>query len=195
MYSFIKFCQSQVVAPGFAAFKRLGRTRCYGVLVLLLVSAFALGVLAASSGNRGPIDLSSVDVKDLSRGELMRYAYDLQNATAENPDALKGMTARDVSLMLAEADLQRQDKPSVVWQYRSESCVLDIYFLAEDVEALETKPIAHYELRERGLVTRTAENPVAAWNCFQSLYLERQKVIEAGFRQIYASLQNDSTVQ
>jgi hypothetical protein len=198
MFTIVKFCQSQAAKPGFAMMKtKLMQHK----RLCSLASVMAVCLLLVGSCNTAQVSgiLSSIlhnnkDIASLSQGQLMRYAYDLQNVSAEDPENLEQFTSRDITLMLAKADLERKDYPSVIWQYRSESCVLDVYFQADDEQDMTDAPVAYYELRERGLVTRASENPVGAWNCLQSLYHERQPVIEAGFRQIYASLQSEGTL-
>lgn len=122
----------------------------------------------------------------MGKGELMRHAYAMQAALAQDLSLLASLSGQDVSLMLATPDLERRDSPSVVWQYRSSRCVLDVYYTAEDADALKTATVQHYEMRGRNLITKEGSGAVDAQSCLQSIYHERRPQIEAGFEQIFA---------
>ena len=194
---FLNFVKSQAGKPGFWLFEIMVRNprRC-ALGALFCVSLFLVGSCNTSAQHNGLsfADASSSDFAGMSKGELMQHAYELQNITAEKPDALTDLAAREVSLMLAEPDLERKDLPSVVWQYRSQSCVLDVYYTVEG--EIQTSQVQHFEFRERELITKkNNDESVVAWNCLQSLYSERRAMIEKGFEQIYAQAsENDGAL-
>ena len=58
------------------------------------------------------------------------------------------LSAMDVRAVLNQPELIRRDLPTVVWQYRNQDCVLDVYFTTASPKA-DKAPVAHYEVRAR----------------------------------------------
>lgn len=117
------------------------------------------------------------DLASLSRADMMRYAYRLQAALADNPELFVQLDERKVRLVLADPELLRKDGPTQSWQYRTSSCVLDV-FITEGAER-----IAHYEFRSTDALEEAAPQ---SWQCLQSLYKDRRIAIEKSFADIYA---------
>lgn len=65
-----------------------------------------------------------------------------------NLSYLVGVNGQDIQSLLKTPSLVRQDLPVTIWQYRSENCVLDVYFKSPSRDVLNTKAV-HYELRGR----------------------------------------------
>lgn len=57
-----------------------------------------------------------------------RYVDDLYNSVSQNPGKLKNLVAADFRKMFDEPELKRREGNLTIWQYRSDRCVLDIYF-------------------------------------------------------------------
>ncbi len=72
----------------------------------------------------------------------------IRHFVRSNPDSLLRMSGQDIALVLNEPELVRQDYPTVVWQYRGDNCVLDVYFASMEEDVSEA-PIVHYEIRSR----------------------------------------------
>jgi hypothetical protein len=189
-----EFPESQAAKPGFWSFKRclfapLVPQRMKGVFAVLLGSVMLVG----SCNTQGVQDMLdrlgsyTSSFADMGKGELMRHAYALQGALAQNPSLLGKLSGKDVTLMLAAPDLERRDAPSVVWQYRSSRCVLDVYYTAQGEAELNAVKVSHYELRARDLITNERRGDVEARSCLQSIYNERRPLIEAGFEQMFAA--------
>jgi hypothetical protein len=93
----------------------------------------------------------------------------------------------DIELALAEPDLARVEGESVVWQYRANSCVLDVYW-QDNKTAGE---IDHHEFRARQTVSQTGitENEInSSWACLQNIIEMRRAQIEQNLLNIYAVL-------
>ncbi|MGB0719376.1 MAG: hypothetical protein ACPGRX_02825 [Bdellovibrionales bacterium] len=71
-----------------------------------------------------------------------------QHRFVRDPDALLGVSADDIRHVLHDPEMVRQDLPTVVWQYRSAACVLDLYFTSAFADIAEA-PVMHYEVRTR----------------------------------------------
>lgn len=67
-----------------------------------------------------------------------------------NPSYLTKVMGKDVQDLLSAPSLVRQDRPTIVWQYRSENCVLDVYFATMNEDPLFA-PVVHYEMRGRNV--------------------------------------------
>ena len=62
--------------------------------------------------------------------------------------ASKTLTGREIRAVFNQPELVRRDEPTVVWQYRNESCVLDVYFTTRQTKVAKA-PVVHYEIRAR----------------------------------------------
>lgn len=79
------------------------------------------------------------EMTQMSRGELVRYRYALQDRTLYTPDMFLTLDAPRVALILAQPDLNRHDGRAKMWQYVSGECVLDIYFMGDQVSYYESR--------------------------------------------------------
>lgn len=173
----IKRTISQAVKPGLLLWEKSQHLR------VVVVMTFALLLVAANSMALSPSRFNGerADLSSLSKSQMMRYARSVQETVAKQPDMLLKLAGEDVRLILAAPDLQRVDNPSVVWQYRTASCVLDVYFTADDAAA-DKAAVAYYEVRARA----SGEGEPEAGTCLQGLYQSRAQQIAEAFRQIYA---------
>lgn len=72
----------------------------------------------------------------------------IKRALHANFDNLGELQGASVRAALDEPEMVRTDLPTIVWQYRSDQCVLDIYFKSDEQEATFANVI-HYEMRHR----------------------------------------------
>jgi hypothetical protein len=76
----------------------------------------------------------------------------MRRVLSNNPDVLLKMTSADILAALDNPELARRDGDTVTWQYRSKSCVLDVFIKTPSSvasgEAFEDS-ILHYEIRNR----------------------------------------------
>jgi hypothetical protein len=97
-------------------------------------TAFASGVMGSGLHNNSVSDLQKIRA--------------LRSSISESPENVLDIYGRDVFSLFAEPELVRRDAPTTVWQYRNESCVLDLYFTTQKKEAFAA-PVVHYEVRMR----------------------------------------------
>ena len=64
-----------------------------------------------------------------------------------HPAKLLTVRGQDVKAALREPELVRHEAPTTIWQYRTDACVLDIYFSGNSDPLL--LPVTHYEIRAR----------------------------------------------
>ena len=62
-----------------------------------------------------------------------------------DPERVMGLTPTGVVSLLGEPELRRSEPPAEVWQYRSDTCVFDVYLVTE---AGQTS-VVYYETRPR----------------------------------------------
>jgi hypothetical protein len=73
---------------------------------------------------------------------------------------LAGMSAADLERQLGEPDFRRSEPPAEVWQYRGESCVLDLFLYRDGTQYR----VVYAETRDRDTIR------VAEANCYSSLF-------------------------
>lgn len=117
------------------------------------------------------------ELADLSKTDMMRYAYQLQAALVDDTDLFAELDETRLRLILATPDLLRKDGKTQSWQYRNASCVLDIFMTDE------SSHIAHYEFRSTDALDEA--EPEHA-RCLQGLYKDRRIAVEKSFADIFA---------
>lgn len=83
------------------------------------------------------------------------------------PERLAGLTAADVSALLGPPGFVRRDPPAEVWQYRTDSCVLDLFLYADAAD--RPLRVDHFEFRGRTVAG------VAAAECYRELLVVRPR--------------------
>ena len=154
-------------------------------MLALGLSLFLIGSCNESAGFFDHLN-KPVNIGQLDKDDLIRYGYDIQAALTYKPDDLKHLRRGDLKLALAKPDLNRKEGSKNVWQYRTDSCVLDVYWQKNQAQAT----ISHYEFRERRSIfeTKSGTRDPAAWHCMQSLIEQRREIVQKGFEETYADL-------
>jgi hypothetical protein len=89
-------------------------------------------------------------------GSLMRDQGGLSNAhkrelrqkMSASSNNILDLSGQEILSVFSQPELIRTDAPTTIWQYRTASCVLDIYYTTRDQTALRA-PVVHYEIRAR----------------------------------------------
>ncbi len=89
-------------------------------------------------------------------------------AATADPDSLIGLAPQQIGETLGVPELQRREPPAEVWQYRTRTCVFDLYIYEED----GARQAVHYTARSR---TNGTVDPA---QCLGSI-VERYRVAEA----------------
>lgn len=91
---------------------------------------------------------------NLSSGPIIRtyeigkvYKSQLLKAVGVNPDAMIGISARDLHVLFGNSDFIRYEGRSMLWQYKNDNCVLDIFFETREGKTQDMAPAAYYEIR------------------------------------------------
>jgi hypothetical protein len=85
-------------------------------------------------------------------------AYGLDETTG--PEKLVGMSSRDIRQALGQPSFVRKDKGVEIWQYHSQTCILDLFLYESSTKKLT---VDHSELRGSKRDSRVARN------CFQTI--------------------------
>ena len=133
------------------------------ILSFLTVSGLLLGLFFLIQSLRtgeGQAMASSTGVAAKAISEDLRHSSaekrSIRRVVMKSPEGLMQLSGRDVQAVLQKPELVRKDLPTVVWQYRNESCVLDVYFTTSSPKASQA-PVVHYEVRARNKALQDAD--------------------------------------
>ncbi len=107
---------------------------------------------------------ASVPIGNLEQ-DSRTYRKDLLKKVVYHPDTVLKLRGSDVRNIFHEPELVREDRPTMVWQYRTQACVLDVYFLTSK-KAPDFSPVAHYEIRAR---EKGVEDKEVQQDCLRNL--------------------------
>ena len=105
------------------------------------------------------------------------YAYSSSQASAHvvtavqirnNPEVLLKMNGMQVAAIFSTPGLQRAEGDMGIWQYRTDSCVMDLYIADSG-----TGTVTHYEMRTRVKVSAGQDdtfNQAARRDCVKSVF-------------------------
>jgi len=99
-----------------------------------------LSLLAACSGPAGTSSIKQAPVAAVASapGQPVLEVAQLGD--------LKALSSQALVARLGQPDFTRQDPPAQIWQYRSASCVLDVFLYPEDDGQMK---VAHAATRDR----------------------------------------------
>lgn len=125
------------------------------LLSFLIACGVAIAVFAAFQAFNRSGDGAAHAAIDSSGDEVQnnqKYSRagrkDMRRSISYNPDLLLNLTGQDIRAVLQEPSLIRREEPTVIWQFRSEACVLDLYFTTTHKDAADAK-VVYYEVRGR----------------------------------------------
>lgn len=100
--------------------------------------------------NSGAAQASLGAAPGVSAGEERDFSHirAIKAHIVQDADQLLELSGFEIEQILSVPELVRSDLPTVVWQYRTEACVLDVYFTASS-DDVSKAPVAHYEFRSR----------------------------------------------
>lgn len=125
-----------------------------GVCVMMLLSGCQTSGVAdhqnvAAAFN--DIDTAAGDSKALaaySQAAMMAPRHAARGFRPGSPDTLLRLTRGDVASALGAPSIRRNEPPAEVWQYKTEKCVLDIYFYsAGHRNHPDAREVSYFEMR------------------------------------------------
>jgi hypothetical protein len=163
---------------------RVERRRCFTALVLVLtlgacqapeeVSGSAVAGSDATQGSAGPAasGANTEEEAGLEGGEGVGGppAIALQPGPPidDNPGQLMGLDPIGLEQRLGAPEMRRREPPAEVWQYRTASCILDLFLYAKS----GIKEVVYMEARD----FTAAE--IETRQCLRGLLLERRSAAE-----------------
>ena len=132
-----------------------------GLVVAIFVLAHAMQREGAGSA-QASINMLGDHTHNYSPSEVLG----LKHKISRSADTLMQLNGAAVQQVFNAPELVRSDLPTVVWQYRTDACVLDVYFTASNETNLDKAPVAHYEARSRDAKGRAK---VSAQDCVSSM--------------------------
>lgn len=104
---------------------------------------------------------------NMAGGKAAPRSYEpIQFTAAEtNPDRLRVMQPAKVVELIGEPSFQRRDLSVMVWQYRAQDCVMDLFWYDTDAGP----ELMYYEARAENLAHPATE----ATSCFTGLLTKR----------------------
>lgn len=138
------------------------------ILSILMACMVGLGILAFQHLMKDETDGQAFASAGLSSSRLDTIqklpdtSDDLRRSISYTPDNVLKLTGQELRSVLKDPGLVRHESPTTMWQYRTSSCVLDVYFGA----GAESAPVAHYEIRAR---EKGVEDTTVRQNCMRDL--------------------------
>ncbi len=66
-----------------------------------------------------------------------------------DPETLLGLESAALADLLGAPSYVREDRPALIWQYRGESCTLDVFLYSDGEGEGAPYRVTYYDLRER----------------------------------------------
>ncbi len=128
-----------------------------GIFFLLCLLAYE-GVLRFGA-ERGRV-ARDAEVFSMTDAERFAYLDSLAGLVVDEPESLSQLVGIDIAGLFGPPDLEREEIPAVMWQYRAPACVLDVYFQIDARGEVSASPVAYYELRSReGIMRELSAGP------------------------------------
>ncbi len=91
-----------------------------------------------------------------------------------DPHEILSKTRKTTFNLLGTPDLNRREGRTMQWQYRGDSCTLDIFFVGKGVETIrKNAPVEHFELRPSSSEARMNRGELE--RCYARLVKTRRK--------------------
>ncbi len=87
---------------------------------------------------------SSIDAEIIALENTARDDSDMWELVSTDPATLTQLLPSEIEVLFEKAQLVRQDADASVWQYRSKTCSLNLYF-----SSAKSGAIAHYTITAR----------------------------------------------
>lgn len=153
------------------------------VACTLVVFAFvAYQSFYGDAHNRAHASLSEGDQVNSYANYDPAHKRKIRSSLKENADALLSLKGRDVMHLFDAPELVRRDLPTTVWQYRNDSCVMDVYFTVGRDDDVARATVAHYEIRARDL---RSDKVVGANDCVEDLVKRNTRLSLIDVQSVY----------
>lgn len=143
-------------------------------LSLILIAGLPFVMVSSLSINKNlhqnaAYAYASLPHAELSASDAERLNRQVVAQVKGNPDALLKLKGAQISMLFSTPGLQRHEGAMNVWQYRTDSCVLDLY-VADGGHGR----VVHYETRARVKASQSDEDALdmtAARDCVRAMFM------------------------
>jgi len=121
---------------------------------------------APADRDEAPQD-AAVDNGLLPNPAAVEVALAVPDGALPGPERLMGLTGDDLKALLGAPRFVRRDRPAEIWQYGTDTCVLDLFLYAGDKGGPHR--VSHFEFRGRTVAG------VAPADCYRQLLATRPR--------------------
>lgn len=146
-------------------------------LMMLLVGSCKTAQVPASYGSNAGTDQfrvalfpDRVNFTGVSYYPAEGYIARARKFVAGTPDTLTMLTEQEISYIFGKPVMERKDAEATVWQYKTESCVVDFYFY--DQQGLEAESrVAYVDVRrlDGGKMRFKSPSETIKSDCFETV--------------------------
>jgi len=130
----------------------MAQSRKLHFLIACVVSLAVFVAYQAFYGDEHNQAYASLSNEELQNG-LLNYKpalkRQLRSRLSDDVETILDLKGHDIAQIFDKPELVRRDLPTTIWQYRSERCVLDVYFTVGRAGNVGRENVVHYELRAR----------------------------------------------
>jgi len=148
-------------------------------IVFLLIAG--VSIYMSRTGHFQSADASVFSVQGAS--VVVPDRRNSQHFLRDNPDALLQMSLHDIVQNLHEPELVRSEGAVTLFQYRSDACVLDLYFEGHGVD-LHQASVMYYEARPREEGDRNAPLAPCVADLLRKIHKPRMVDVSAIFKAV-----------
>ena len=99
-----------------------------------------MSIRAEGRGRLHPAALALCLATALAACQTARTGSDAGGASpSADPNSLIGLSPNEVTAFMGQPELRRQEPPAEVWQYRTSTCVFDVYLYDNTVTYFEAR--------------------------------------------------------
>lgn len=98
----------------------------------------------------------------ISKSMIKAHKRQMRSLLKGSTDAINHLQKGEVYLLFSRPELARYDGSVSSWQYRSEHCVVDIFFAKDEASKIDR--VVHYEIRQRQVARFVSEKGEGASN-------------------------------
>jgi len=117
--------------------------------VLALAAFVAYQAFYGDQHNQAYASLSNEEMQNGLLNYKPALKRQLRSRLRDDVENILDLKGHDIVQIFDKPELVRRDLPTTIWQYRSERCVMDVYFTVGRAGNVGRENVVHYELRAR----------------------------------------------
>lgn len=97
------------------------------------------------------ISIQKKSYQNAVRAEMLEdsndYIETLRELLRENPKTVKTLLGAEVVMLFGIPQFERRDQGSVIWQYKTDVCIVDLFFFLKPEDLMEKTAVHYVDLR------------------------------------------------